>query len=450
MAAWRVFAILVVTLAAARASRGQTHSLVEAPVAGKFFQVQVQMKLAGEMRLRQEGKTITLKQTATADHDFLERVLDVGPNGLARKSALFFKKAQAVVTVSNHTAEKTLSPEHRLLVAQRVKDQGLCYCPAGALTREEIEVSDHFDTLCLPGLLPGKAVAVGDTWKVANAVVQALCNFEGLTAQDLVCKLTGVKNNIARVTVTGKVAGIDTGALVKLTVTAAYQFDLKARRLTSLEWTQKEERDQGPASPASTNEVTTTLKRTAAEPANELSGLALVSVPDGFDVPLPLTQVYYLDKKNRFDLMHSREWQMVGLTDAHMIMRLMDRGDFVAQLTIAPWPRADAGKHLAPEEVEEILGSAPGWEQDQVIQAGEVKSDEKGRWVYRISAAGRLDGLKIIQNLYLVASPRGEQVVLTFTMTESQAQKIGTRDLTLVGSLDFPNGRKEADRGKKP
>jgi hypothetical protein len=408
------------------------------------------MKLAGEMRLRQEGKTITLKQTAKADHDFLERILDVGPGGLARKSALYFKTAKATVTVGNRAEEKTLRPEHRLLVAQRHKDQGLYYCLAGALTREELEVTDHFDTLCLPGLLPGKAVAVGDTWKVANAVAQALCNFEGLTGQDLVCKLTGVKNNVARVTVAGKVTGIDTGALVKLTVQAEYQFDLKAGRLTALEWTQKEERDQGPASPASSNEVTTTLKRAATEPARELSDLALVGVPDGFDVPLPLTQVYYLDRKNRFDLMHSREWQMVGLTDSHLILRLMDRGDFVAQVTIAPWSRAQAGKHLSPEEVEEALAATPGWEQDQVIQAGEVKSEDPGRWVYRVSAAGKLDGLKVIQNLYLVASPRGEQVVLTFTMTESQAQKIGTRDLTLVGSLDFPSGRKEADKARKP
>jgi hypothetical protein len=449
MAAWRTLASLMITLAAAGTGRGQTYSLAEAPVAGKYFRIETQMKLSGKMRLRQNAKTLTFKQTASAEHVFLERILDVGPKGLARKSAQFFKTARATVTVSNHAEDKSLRPERRLLVAQRYNDQGLCYSPVGPLTREELEVSEHFDTLSLPGLLPGKAVAVGNTWKVSNAVVQALCNFEGLTAQDLVCKLQSVKKDIAQVAVTGKVSGIDIGALVKLTIKAECQFDLKAKRLTGLEWSQMEERDQGPASPASSNEVTTRLKRSAIEPAEELSDIALVSVPEDSKAPLPLTQVYYLDKKKRYDLLHSREWQTVGMTDKHLIMRLMDRGDFVAQVTLAVWSRAQSGKHLSAEEFEEAMAATPGWEADQVIQSGEVKSEE-GRWVYRISALGKLDGLKVMQNYYLVASPEGEQVVLTFTMTESQVQKIGTRDLTLVGSLDFPKSRKEAKKVKKP
>src|SRR5262249_54816132 len=199
-------------------------------------------------------------------------------------------------------------------------------------------------------------------------------------------------------------SGIDVGAMVKLTVKAEYQFDLKAKRLTALEWSQKEERDQGPASPASSNEVTTTLKRTAIEPAKELSDIALVSIPDGFEVPMPLTQVYYRDKKKRYDLLHGREWQTVAITDKHLIMRLMDRGDFVAQVTIAAWSPAQPGEHMTAEEFEEAMASSTGWEQDEVIQSGEVKSEE-GRWVYRISAMGKLDGLKVMQNFYLIASP---------------------------------------------
>ena len=62
-----------------------------------------------------------------------------------------------------------------MCVAQRCKDQLLVYCPAAALTRDELDLTnDHFDTLCLTGLLPGRGVAVGDTWTVGPVVVQAL------------------------------------------------------------------------------------------------------------------------------------------------------------------------------------------------------------------------------------------------------------------------------------
>jgi hypothetical protein len=449
MAGWRTLAGVLIAAAVADTGRAQTHSLTEAPPAGKYFHVRLHMKLAGEMRFRQESKWSSLKQQATAEHDFLERVLDVGPGGLARKAARYYRTAKASISVGPNTAAKSVRPERRLLVAQRVGDQGLCYSPAGPLTREDLELTEHFDTLCLPGLLPGKKVAVGATWKVANPVVQALCNFEGLTSQDLVCKLEKVAGQVAHVSVSGKVAGIDTGAMVKMTIQAAYQFDLKAGRLTVLDWKQTDVRDQGPASPASTAEIAIRLERAAIPAAEELSDLALASVPDQLDPPLPLTQVYYLDKEKRFELLHSREWRTVGLTDKQLILRLMDRGDFVAQATITPWSKAAAGKHLAAKEFESAMAEIPGWEQDQVLQTGEVKTGEKGRWVYRVSALGKLDGLKVLQNFYLVASPAGEQVVVTFTMTEAQAQKVGARDLTLVGSLDFPASREKAQKRKK-
>src|SRR5262249_39949530 len=154
-------------------------------------------------------------------------------------------------TVGGTRSERQLRADRRLIVAQRQNDQLLLYCPKAALTREELSLaSEHFDTLTLTGLLPGRAVAVGDTWKPANAVVEALCGFEGLAEHHLNCKLEGVKDNLATVRIAGDAKGIDTGALAKLSIDAVYHFDLTAKRLVDLEWQQKDERDQGPASPA--------------------------------------------------------------------------------------------------------------------------------------------------------------------------------------------------------
>src|SRR5262249_27244401 len=153
-------------------------------------------------------------------------------------------------------------------------------------TSEELSLtSEHFDTLALTGLLPGRAVAVGDTWKLTNSVVQALCSFEGLAEQHLNCKLEGVKDNLATVKIEGDVKGIDLGALVKLTIDATYRYDLTTKHLMELEWQQKDERDQGPASPAMSAQSTTTLKRQTISQPDSLNDVALVSVPEGFTVP---------------------------------------------------------------------------------------------------------------------------------------------------------------------
>ena len=63
-------------------------------------------------------------------------------------------------------------------------------------------------------------------------------------------------------------------------------------------------------------------------------------------------------------------------------------------------------------------------------------TDADGRWVYRLSALGQLDGVPVLQNFYLVASPSGEQAVVAFSLNPKQADKLGARDLSFVGSLE--------------
>jgi hypothetical protein len=406
------------------------------------------MKLTGEMKVRRDDKETALKMDAAATHAFLERILNVGSDGLPDKSARLYEKANALITVGGDRSERALRPQRRLFVAQRHKDQLLAYSPAGPLTQQELELSsEHFDTLALPGLLPGKPVTVGDTWKVPNAVVQALCNFEGLTEQDLSCKLEEVKNQVARVTLSGAATGIDLGALVKLSVQATYDYDLTAKRLARLEWKQKDERNQGPANPATSVQSTITLTRSAVELPAALTDVALVSVPQGFDVPLPLTQLEYHDAKSRFDLIYSRDWQTVSQSEEHVVMRLLERGDFVAQVTLTPWTKAEKGKHLSPEEFQEAMENTPGWEAEQELQTGEVPA-EGGRWIYRISALGQLDGVKVMQNFYLIAGPSGEQIVVVFTFPPKQADRLGTQDLAMVANIEFPRSEKRAEKPK--
>jgi hypothetical protein len=448
MAAWRTLGSVVVLLAAARLAPAQTYPLAEPVQAGDCFKFHLEMTLTGELKVNRDGKAVPLKLTATAGHDFAERVLDVGKAGLAEKAARVYDKAQAAIGVGDDRSERALRKERRLVVAQRHTDQYVVYSPSGPFTREELELTgEHLDTLFLTGLLPGKPVAVGETWKVSNAVAQALCGFEGLTEQSLACKLEEVKDNAARVSVSGAATGIELGAMIKLEVHATYRFDLTGKHLTELEWRQKDDRDQGPASPATSVETTTKLTRSAIDEPEDLGDVKLVSVPAGYDVPPPLLQLEYTEPRGRFELAHGRDWQVVGRTEEHVVMRLMEQGDFVAQVTITPWTADANKKHMAPDDFKEAMARTPGWEMEQELQSGEVPlPGDDHRWIYRVSALGKMDGLAVMQNFYLVAGPDGKQVVLLFTLTQKKAQKLADRDLTMACSLDFPGGHKDGDK----
>ena len=139
----------------------------------------------------------------------------------------------------------------------------------------------------------------------------------------------------------------------------------------------------------------------------------------------------------RYALTYSREWQTVAQTDEHLILRLMDRGEFVAQVTLTPWEKAKPGEHMNGEAVQEIMETVPGWGAAEKLADGEVKADKDGFWRYRISALGELDEMKVMQNYYVVAGPTGEQAVLAFTMKQGIADRLGTRDLELAQGVEF-------------
>ena len=440
MFAWRVTGVVAWVLAAAAVGRAETYPLAEVAKAGDCFRVRLDMSLKGQMRVHKDDKVVPLTLETVGSHDFPERVLSVGGSGLPDKVVRAYETAKATIRVGGETSERVLRGDRRLIVAQRAKDQLVVYCPAGGLRRPELELTgEHFDTLSVAGLLPGKAVAVGDTWKVANPVAQALCSFEGLTEQDLAGKLEKVEGDVATFSVKGSASGIDLGALVKVKVEATGTFELAAKRLTGLEWKQDDERGQGPVSPATTVQTTTTLRRQPVEQPAALSDVATASVPAGTAAPAnTLLNVECPDPKGRFDLLHAREWQLVAQTEQRTVLRLMDRGDFVAQATITPWTAAGKGKHLTPDEFRAAMNNAPGWEPERELQSGEVPTEGEGRWTYRVSAQGRLEGVAVLQNFYLVAAPGGEQVVVAVTLAPKQADKLGARDLALIGSLEVP------------
>jgi hypothetical protein len=437
----RFWAALAITLLWAAGARAQTYPLIEAPLRDAYFQIELNMTVQGEVRVQQAGKPVVMKQTARAGHKLVERVLEVGKEGLADKTARLYRVAKADLSLEKESSERVFREEGRLMVAQRVKDKTLAYCPKASLSREEIELTEHFDTLGLSGLVPGKEVKIGESWKVTNAAAQTLLELDGLISHDLVCTLDKVQDGLAQVSVKGSVTGIDLGASVKSGVAASYQFDLKSRRLTALEWKQSDQREQGPVSPAFKGEITTKVTRTPLEePINELGDLALVGVPG---TPLPperATQVGFADAQGRYQLVHSRDWYQVGRSPQQAVFRLMERGDFVAQLTVTVWQKAEAGKHLSLDEFKEAMAQAPGWELEEILDKEKDSTVESsaGYTIYRLSAAGVLEGTKVVQYYYLVAGPLGDQVVLTFTMAPAQAQKLNTRDLSVVRGLTLP------------
>jgi hypothetical protein len=186
-----------------------------------------------------------------------------------------------------------------------------------------------------------------------------------------------------------------------------------------------------------TGESHYTMTRSLVPQPETLTDASLVSVPSGFSLPEPLTFLEYRDPKERFELGYAREWQVVAQMENRLVLRLMERGDFVAQATITYWTPAPKGQHLSEEEFKTAMTNMPGWLVEKELQSGEVPSGGN-RWVFRYSTLGKMDGMAVVQNFYLVAASSGEQIVVAVTLTPKKVEQLGSRDLALAGSIDFP------------
>src|SRR5205807_1046627 len=163
----RCLSVVLATLGTVPAF-GQTYPLVEAPAEGDCFRITTETQVAGSLKVSRDGKQAALKIAGKNEHVFTERVL-AADRGLARKTIRHYQTAASHAVVDGQRSERALTPERRLIVAQRTGDGLFCYSPAGPLTRPDLEVvSEHFETLHLTGLLPGKDMAVGDAWKLEN------------------------------------------------------------------------------------------------------------------------------------------------------------------------------------------------------------------------------------------------------------------------------------------
>ncbi len=410
-------------------------SLTEAVRKDEQFRLQIDMKLKGHLAIRSGDKTTNLPLKAEARHDFVERILDVDAAHRPVRVARKYATARAVISVHGVPRSRELRPELRLQVVQHIKDRTVAYSPHGPLTREEEElIGQHFNTLALSQVFPVEKLKVGESWPVPPLAVQGLCVLDALVSQEVQGQLERVGDDLATIRIAGTVEGISSGAEVRLEVTATVSFDLRHNRWHAVEWHQKEQRNPGPVSPASKTETTLQVRRNFVENSAELSDeivAGLPAVPDEASLRL-----LFRDPKGRWEFLYDRNWHVVTQTDQYAVLRLIEDGELLGQLNITFLPKARRGEHLSIEQVQKLVREAPGFRVEQVLQAGEIPAD-KGCWIYRLSVAGRADDLPIVQNVYAVAGPEGDQVLMAFTTEVSQVERFGVRDLALVGSLTF-------------
>jgi hypothetical protein len=438
---WNRLGIAVFALALTAPLAGaQTAFLAESNLRDACFNNELTMRLSGTVKVQQAGKPMSFTRTAEATHSYFERVLDI-KDGQAERTARFYNRAEATFADGAEKFNISLKANHTLLVAHRLKDQLVIFHPVDALTREEMEVTSHFDTLAVPGLLPRRDVKVGETWKVPRDVVQAIADLDAVEKADVTGKFEKVEGDFAYLTFSGLVQGIDMAAPVTVMVKdSVVAYNLKLKRVVQVEWRVSDERQQGPVSPSLAADVAYSLKRVPIDTPTQLGEVALVRVPSGAP-PASLTNLTYRHLRKGFEFQFARDWHMVSQTnDGKLVLRLVDgRGDFIAQCAVTPWQKVDDKNLMKLADFSKMMRESSGWVQKDgapLDESDKIKG-QSGYTIFRVTAEGKLSGVDALRSYYLVATPDGNQLLIDFTMLPNHAAKLDGRDVALVQSVQF-------------
>ncbi|MDR3620027.1 MAG: hypothetical protein P4L85_11810 [Paludisphaera borealis] len=450
-AVWVGVTVVLGVLGGAAAADDATVVLKESSATDRATVVRIELKAGGLFRpgLPPDAMTDEAKMPKPLDIDiqtrliFRERLLatpkgaDAGGARSSRAVRLVSQAASAINGEIRPTALE-LRKELSLLIAERDDPDGTVtvVSPSGSLTRAELELVQGLgDPLSLGDLLPEGPVAKGAKWPVRKSALAAISGYDTIKSSKVEAVVESITADHVRIGITGEIQGMVLGGPGTLTCEGFATFDRKSALIDRVELTRNESRQPGPIEAGLDLKSTLTIARRETATPAELSDAALDGTSLDLTPARKLLQLIAFD--GRYNLLHDRTWHTYWDDPKLVVLKRFLKDRITAQCNFSNGPPAGKGKH---QDVEEFRADVRRAMKDRFVQflgAGEVEGEADGGFRYKLGVQGREGDLGLRWYYYLIASPRGEQLLATFTLAESDAKDFAEDDVALVGSLQW-------------
>lgn len=422
----------VLMLTAADAADKQTYQLAENVEKDAQVRERVHLKVTGKIRT-ENG---LLDMAGQALLEFEQKIQEIGPDQLPSKVVRYYPDARAKFVVGQGQDSRQLRLDRRYIVGNHEESTLTLWAPEGPLTSDERElIEDVIDTTRLAGLLPENEVTVGDTWEPQAPVLKALCDLQNFIEAKVQCTLSNVNETHATIDVAGSVHGLSLGAEVKTKIAAKCTFNLESKLIDQVQWSQTDSRGPSPIAPAGDYSVTIAIARAPAT-SEKLSEEALAGI--SLEPKSGSLLMEFNDPNGRYRFFHDRSWHLTMLQPESAVMRRLEGSVFVSQLNIKVMKDQRVGAAVTADQMQQIVQQAAGWQVDEVIRMDELPTDGSFR-LHMLAARGKQGEVALSQKHYLANSSTGEQVIFSFITEQVNEEQLGTKDLSLVSSVEFPH-----------
>ena len=424
---------LLLTIPPSGAGAAGTYQLTGRRQPGELARIELTVQGGGELKLVADDKTNKLPMSVTATLHYDEKVLppkalDASTPGGVR----FYDKAEATIKVSKGGEKPTLRKDRCLVCVQRDAVGILLYSPHGPFTREELDLIEvPGNSLVIDDLLPTQPVAVGATWKHSESVMAALLGLDAASFTSAQSTLATVENDVARSTMVGSVTGTVDGVSTEIEVKAKYNYNLRSKRITWFALLVKEQRSVGHVGPGVDAVTKLLMKISPLSQSSQLEDPAIAAIAQQ-----PQQELSYRAPGGAYSLSYGRDWYVTGEERDLTILRLVEKGDLIAQCNISPIKSATAATPITLAEFQRDIQRSLGKSFGQFVHASH-KPQAGGLHVFRVVAQGETAQMPIQWIYYVIDNARGQRVSLSFTLEASLAERFGQADRLLAGSLQL-------------
>jgi hypothetical protein len=442
-------AVLLSILPTTDALAAKAHLLSATSQRGQTTRVRVVLTVEGHLKLAGTGKVDELPLKVTGNLQYYERFIEVdAKGGHATRSVRQYEGAEAAITIKAKLLKQTLAADHRLIALATGKQGVTIICPGDHLTREEFDLIDVIgNSLLLDRLLPNRRVRIGEKWSPPPAALAALLGLEAASRSDVTCHLAEVKAGVASVEMSGTLSGAVGGVSSEIELNARFTYSLKQRRITGLALAMREDRSIGHAAPGL--KVTAKLQMAIGQAAKGSRGLEQLSNQALARLKLQAdarsTRLKYT-AAGQYTLLHDPRWHIVAEQPGLCVLRLVDRGELIAQCKIAT-PSAAGPSTATPSDqnlsepvtfdsFRLLVEKALGKNLKSIDGASQTKTSA-GYGVYRVVASGTVSELPIQWRYLHLDDTQGHRATFVFTLETPLVKRFAAADLALLSSLRF-------------
>lgn len=135
---------------------------------------------------------------------------------------------------------------------------------------------------------------------------------------------------------------------------------------------------------------------------------------------------------------HERDWRT--MVDRHdvLILRLVKRGDLIAQCNLTRLANVQPARTMTQKRFEDEIRRVLGNRFGQTIEASESRTP-KGLRQLRVAVSGVASEIPIRWIYYHLSDDAGRQASLVFTLDEKVLPRFAAADELLVNSFEFVN-----------